>query len=185
MTILTIFGIAWPIIIQMLQFKFNEKELKSFEEGIEEAKVSTEKIVDRKINEMSFATAMGQEASMILFVNAYKNTDSIEDKQQAVVGAIVSFDLNFNFKVKHREKNESIKLLKYILDFLNKIPQEIKESVKTSIRRNSKPLDAFVSGKEIKELLGEENIELYRQYRAFFIDLYPWKFNGDGEPNEN
>lgn len=31
LTILTVFGIAWPVIIQMLQFKFNEKELEKIE----------------------------------------------------------------------------------------------------------------------------------------------------------
>ena len=29
LTIITIFGIAWPVIVQMLQLKFSEKELKS------------------------------------------------------------------------------------------------------------------------------------------------------------
>ena len=33
LTILTIFGIAWPVIIALLQFRFNEKELKKIQEA--------------------------------------------------------------------------------------------------------------------------------------------------------
>lgn len=180
MTILTIFGIAWPVIIQMLQLKFNEKK-------INEIELATEKIkqIEKKTKEINLAIAMSHEASMILFGRIYHFSQNDFEKRSALNGFIISCDHVLNYRVKNAEKDESIALLKYFLKFLDSVPTGIKDHVKTSIRRKAKPLDAFVSGKEIKELLGEENIELYRQYRAFFIDLYPWKFNGDGEPNEN
>ena len=40
LTILTIFGIAWPVIIALLQFKFSEKELKKIENAQEKAEES-------------------------------------------------------------------------------------------------------------------------------------------------
>ena len=180
MTILTIFGIAWPVIIQMLQLKFNEKK-------INEIELATEKIkqIEKKTKEINLAIAMSHEASMILFGRTYHFSQNDFEKQIAVEGIIISCDHDLNYRVKNAEKDESIALLKYFFKFLDSVPTGIKDHVKTSIRRKAKPLDVFVSGKEIKELLGEENIELYRKYRAFFIDLYPWKFNGDGEPNEN
>ena len=180
LTILTIFGIAWPVIIALIQFKFNEKK-------INEIELATEKIkqIEKKTKEINLAIAMSHEASMTLFCRIYNFSQNDFEKRSALNGFIISCDHNLNYRVKNAEKDESIALLKYFFKFLYSVPTGIKEHVKTSIRRNAKPLDAFVSGKEIKELLGEENIELYRQYRAFFIDLYPCKFNGDGEPNEN
>ena len=40
LTILTIFGIAWPVIIALLQFKFNEKELEKIEKALDYAEES-------------------------------------------------------------------------------------------------------------------------------------------------
>ena len=40
LTILTIFGIAWPVIIALLQFKFNEKELEKIEKAQDKAEES-------------------------------------------------------------------------------------------------------------------------------------------------
>ena len=180
LTILTIFGIAWPVIIAMLQFKFNEKK-------IDEIELATKKIkqIEKKTKEINLAIAISHEASVVLFIRSYPFAQSDTEKKSTVMGIIISCDHDLNCRVRNKEKDESVALLKYVFKFLEGVPTGIKDHAKTSIRRNAKPLDAFVSGKEIKELLGEENIELYRQYRAFFIDLYPWKFNGDGEPNEN
>ena len=40
LTILTIFGVAWPVIVGLLQFKFNENELRKIEKAGEDAKKS-------------------------------------------------------------------------------------------------------------------------------------------------
>lgn len=40
LTILTIFGVAWPVIVGLLQFKFNENELRKIEKAGEDAEKS-------------------------------------------------------------------------------------------------------------------------------------------------
>ena len=40
LTILTIFGVAWPVIVGLLQFKFNENELRKIEKAKEDAEIS-------------------------------------------------------------------------------------------------------------------------------------------------
>jgi len=42
LTILTIFGIAWPVIIGLLQFKFNERELDKIKQAQDDAKLALE-----------------------------------------------------------------------------------------------------------------------------------------------
>lgn len=44
LTILTIFGIAWPVIIALLQFKFNENELKKIDNAKNDAKDAVDKV---------------------------------------------------------------------------------------------------------------------------------------------
>ena len=44
LTILTIFGIAWPVIIALLQFKFNEKELEKIAKAKNDAEVAITKV---------------------------------------------------------------------------------------------------------------------------------------------
>ena len=200
--LLTIFGVLTPIVnaIYQKQTLKDEREslrreidvslanLKEKEKNLEDKlELATEKIkrIDQKVKEINLTIAMSHEASIVLFGRNYHSAKNDIEKQIAVEGIIISCDHDLNCRVKNKEKHESVALLEKVLQFLTKVPCEIKVAVKSSIRRNAKPLDSFVSGKEIKELLGPKNIELYRKYREFFIDLYPWKFDGDGEPNEN
>ena len=43
LTMLTIFGIAWPVVIAMLQFKFNEKELDEIQQSCKNSKCAISK----------------------------------------------------------------------------------------------------------------------------------------------
>ena len=44
LTILTIFGIAWPVVIALLQFKFNENELKKIDKAKNDAEDAVNKV---------------------------------------------------------------------------------------------------------------------------------------------
>ena len=196
--LLTIFGAATPIVNAIYQKQTLKDERESLRREIDvslanlEAKeknledkleLTIEKIkqIDQKTKEINLTIAMSHEASIVLFGRNYHLAQNDTERLIAVEGIIISCDHDLNYRVKNKEKSESIKLLNSVLDFLHDVPLTIIDPVKSSIRRNARPLEAFVSGKEIKELFGEENIELYRKYRAFFYDLYPWKFKGDGE----
>ena len=43
LTMLTIFGIAWPVVIAMLQFKFNEKELDEIQQSCQKSECAISK----------------------------------------------------------------------------------------------------------------------------------------------
>ena len=43
LTVLSIFGIAWPVIIGLLQFKFNERELQRIDKSASESRDAQEK----------------------------------------------------------------------------------------------------------------------------------------------
>ena len=55
LTILTIFGIAWPVIIAMLQFKFNESELNKIKQAQDDAQTAIKKAF-KVIQELSSLT---------------------------------------------------------------------------------------------------------------------------------
>ena len=68
LTILTIFGIAWPVIIALLQFKFNESELNQIKQAQNYAKKAIQKAkdADKKLNEASkIATEANDRAEQI------------------------------------------------------------------------------------------------------------------------
>ena len=100
LTILTVFGIAWPVIIQMLQFKFNEKEL----EKIEIAK----KQADDSLQTATSAVKNAQDSIKVLLIQ-YRVFSKIYydmglDKRQTNPGSFGSFNhyfaLSLEFKLR-------------------------------------------------------------------------------------
>ena len=176
LTILTIFGVAWPIIICLIQFKLNEKELNK----IENASKQIEEL-DKKHKKINLAIAMSHEASMTLFESIFKNKTDINEKIDALRNFIIAFDFALNYRVKNHDKSELVHLLTYFFVIMNSVDIAMINILKHQIASFAKPIDSFVSGKEIKEILGHDNLELYKKYRKFFIDIYHWKFHGDGE----
>ena len=176
LTVLTVFGIAWPVIMGILQFKFSEKEINKIESALEEIKS-----LEERAQEINLAIAMSHEAAVLLFVNAYNNASNVGEKLRSVFGIITSFDHDLNCRARNQEKAEIINIITYVLNVLATADPKLLSSVKSTIAKNAKPDNRFVSGKEIKDILGAENIELYRKYREFFIELYPLKFKDDGE----
>ena len=72
LTILTIFGIAWPVIIAMLQFKFNESELNKIKQAQDDAQTAIKK-ADEAYNSNQKAFKVIQELSS-LTKDAYNET---------------------------------------------------------------------------------------------------------------
>ena len=218
LTILTIFGIAWPLIIGLAQFKFNEREIrkiddaeKTVKDAIKLAKITTEQAetavnltkdavekvehVREQVDTLGNSTqnlkqyiASSFEGLMTICAMNCQTSSDITNKVLNFYNFVVGFDNALNCYISIKNADAVIRLLKAFGHIVNKERQQSEDVVKNALKMlkaEAKQEPKFHSGKEIKELLGEENIELYRQYRAFFIDLYPWKFNGDGEPNEN
>ena len=79
LTILTIFGIAWPVIIALLQFKFNENELKKIdkaknnaEDAVNKVKISLQEINALRENITEIEQGLSQTAAHIFHV-LYEN----------------------------------------------------------------------------------------------------------------
>ena len=79
MTILTIFGIAWPVIIGLLQFKFNERELDKINKTQRNANAALKK-TDEAFNEIE------------VIKNLSSNTKDVYSKTLKLVGIL--FDTN-------------------------------------------------------------------------------------------
>ena len=89
LTILTIFGIAWPVIIGLLQFKFNEKSIDQINES--EAKInSLQKKLEDSQKETAGALAFNFEALANAYrsnINTYENDPA--NRKIAVINYIV------------------------------------------------------------------------------------------------
>ena len=89
LTILTIFGIAWPVIIGLLQFKFNEKSIDQINES--EAKInSLQKKLEDSQKETTGALAFNFEALANAYrsdINTYENDPA--NRKNAVINCIV------------------------------------------------------------------------------------------------
>ena len=216
LTILTIFGIAWPVIIALLQFKFNEKELnkidnadKIVEDAIKYSETASNQatqaveLTQTAVNEVdnvrnnvvdlnkTTVSLNHQIASLfeglmtICAINCRTNAEENTDSEVLnLYNFVVGFDNALNCYVTIQNAEGTMRLLKSFIHIIGKKNQQSTDvvvKVFNMLKNDAKQNSKFCSGKEIKELLGEENIELYRQYREFFIDLYPWKFDGDGE----
>lgn len=79
LTILTIFGIAWPVIIGLLQFKFNERELDKINKTQHNANAALKK-TDEAFNEIE------------VIKNLSSNTKDVYSKTLKLVGIL--FDTN-------------------------------------------------------------------------------------------
>lgn len=79
LTILTIFGIAWPVIIGLLQFKFNERELDKINKTQRNANAALKK-TDEAFNEIE------------VIKNLSSNTKDVYSKTLKLVGIL--FDTN-------------------------------------------------------------------------------------------
>ena len=176
LTILTIFGIAWPLVVAFIQYRLSKKELNKI-------KYATKKVkkIEQQTKEINSAVAISYEASAALFLRAYNSSNSQAAKASNVAGFIISFDNCMNYFVKGKDKAEIIGITRTCLKTLDSIDRQVINAAKAIVAKSATPDERFVSGKEIKEIFGAENIELYKKYRAFFIELFPWKFRGDGE----
>ena len=176
LTILTLFGVAWPLVVAFIQHKLNEKEIDKIEYANKKIKD-----IEEQTKEINSAVATSYDASEVLFLSAYDNSSNEVGKTTAIGGFIISFDHNLNYSVKSQDRSGIVSTINNFFTGLSRINQQAIISAKSAVKVSAKPDSSFVSGKEIKDALGAENIELYRKYRKFFIELYPWKFSGDGE----
>lgn len=216
LTILTIFGIAWPAIIALLQFKFNEKEINKIDSAnatITAAKTLAEKATEQAakalqatnnvFNEVDNVRNKGVDLNKtmvslnqqiaasfeglmtICAINCRPNSDAkIDNEVLNFYNFVVGFDNALNCYITIQNTEATIRLLKTFIHVVGKKSQQnidVVTKVFNMLKDDAKQDPILCSGKAIKELLGKENIELYRKYRVFFYELYPWKFDGDGE----
>ena len=217
LTILTIFGIAWPVIIALLQFKFNEKEIKKIddadetvkkaisfaevatEQATEAAKLTNEAVAEvdnvrnnvielnKTIKNLNQQIASSLEGIMTICAINFHAANNTEDEVVNLHNFVVGFDntINCYANCDDAEKvSEIIQMFFKVMDEAKK-REKVFENTLRLLKSDATKDEKFCCGSKVKNLLGPKNIELYRKYREFFIDLYPWKFDGDGEPNEN
>jgi len=175
LTVLTIFGIAWPLVVAFAQYKFNKRELNKITYANKKIKD-----IEEQTKEINSAVATSYDASGVLFLHIHDNSNDNRTKVSAVAGFIIAFDHKLNYSV-GEEQLEIVNMINYFFVALNRVDPQVVILAKAAIKKSATPDDRFVYGKEIKEILGTKNLALYRKYREFFIELYPWKFRGDGE----
>ena len=178
LTILTIFGIAWPVIIALLQFRFNEKQINKIEEA--QQQISDLSVLYIKIN-LDMASSFESIMTIALKDIAREKNDFA--KAYSLYNYIVAFDNALSCKLAGKLSSKQVSVfVEQTFTFLDNIKNETWFSTTIDLLKQYKVKKKdFYSGKELKEYLGTTNIELYRKYRGFFIDLYPWKFDSDGE----
>lgn len=175
LTILTLFGVAWPLVVAFIQHKLNEKEIDKIEYANKKIKD-----IEEQTKEINSAVATSYDASGVLFLHIHDNSNDNRTKVSAVAGFIIAFDHKLNYSV-GEEQLEIVNMINNFFVALNRVDPQVVILAKAAIKKSATPDDRFVYGKEIKEILGTKNLALYRKYREFFIELYPWKFRGDGE----
>ena len=89
LTILTIFGIAWPVIIALLQSKFNESELKKIENAqsnAAESLIQAREARDNAAESLRHASEARNKANMSLIQSQYaqKKGEKINQKTESI-----------------------------------------------------------------------------------------------------
>ena len=90
LTILTIFGIAWPIMIALLQFKFNESELNKIRQAEENAQKSIQKADEAYNNSQATLCAIKELASstQVISTETTKRMGILFETNKIVFGAV-------------------------------------------------------------------------------------------------
>ncbi len=98
LTILTLFGIAWPLVVSMLQFKLNERELNKVEEAREKAD-DLKKQIEQKVSELKVEMYSGL---VLLILTAGEQNPDEETKNILFAQALFYW-----IKERIAEKNDS------------------------------------------------------------------------------
>ena len=90
LTILTIFGIAWPIMIALLQFKFNESELNKIRQAQDDAQKSIQKADEAYNNSQATLCAIKELASstQVISNETTKRMGILFETNKIVFGAV-------------------------------------------------------------------------------------------------
>lgn len=147
LTILTIFGIAWPVMIALLQFKFSEKELEKIEKAQDKAEESLsrasdagEKAEDCLKRTQEAQEKISQEAKTLQAISyrvfSQQYYDMGQDKRRADSTAFEIFNYYFARALEFRlrsflldERNIMVGSVTNILKELNALPSSFNKSI--------------------------------------------------------
>lgn len=172
LTILTIFGIAWPVIIALLQFKFSEKELEKIEKAQDKAEESLSRASDagekaedclkrtqeaqEKIEKISQEAKELQAISYRGFSQQYY--DMGQDKKTADPEAFGIFNHYFaralEFRLRSFLLDERNIMVGYVTNILNELNASQSSSSKNIVCRNELTTCKSIAGEIMRNNRG-------------------------------
>ena len=165
LTILAIFGIAWPVLMQILQFKFNEKSIDQINKSEAEINSLQKKFEDSQ-KETAGAMAFNFEALANAYrsdINTYGNDPA--NRKVAVINCII---MTVNAITRHCEAgDDNVELARKLTMRLYEEQNIFGDIEKIDISA-IKNIDSF------KETLGQMHYDIFKTvYNRYFIQQLP------------
>ena len=193
LTVLTIFGIAWPLVVAILQLRFNEGELKKIKEAEEKANAANELANNMKKSVEEFEGRMNAAFTAQLDIqNAFQSSSQemeqmkrgVYDDLQVIYASLgtayiaLSIQLNQNYKIIVVAMRMYLEQAKYLCKIGANIDETINsvfkiyEKYKSDIEQYKNEVKAFCIGIEWKTLKESCSQECRKQLDCIYNALY-------------